>query len=406
MESRTTERLGALEAVRGLAALAVVLHHAAGVFWPELYFPVPSAPVERLLDGHTYLRLLCDGPFAVRIFFVLSGVVLSLAYFRRCGQDVLAEAAVRRYFRLTPPILASLLAAYLLLVCGAMCPGAYADQAGRAAVDPLRNICAFPPHLGPVVRDGLGRVFVQPVIALSYNPVLWTMPVELGGSLVLFAFLALAGHLRRRWLLYAALGAGLAVWCPLVTDFLIGAALCDLYIHAQKDGKPLTVGPLAGAVLLLLGIALGTAHPGWLWTQRHPGGPHGSFTKAAGAALILAAALFCPWVRRRLEGPALLWLGRVSFALYLVHWPILFSLGCATYACLRGTAGWSHAGATTTAVAASLAGSLLAAWALYHLVDRPAVHLSRSVARWIVSPAARLPARRSAAVPAACSPSL
>src|SRR5262249_46342046 len=51
-------RLEGLEAIRGIAALVVVLHHLAHTFWPGL------------LRTHFPWRSVFDGSFAVTLFFV------------------------------------------------------------------------------------------------------------------------------------------------------------------------------------------------------------------------------------------------------------------------------------------------------------------------------------------------
>src|SRR4051794_11019896 len=92
-----------LESIRGLAALAVVFCHCVNGFYPTL----------RKAAAPPGTQLWQNGEFAVRLFFVLSGFVLSLSYFRQPSLVTLRSAAVRRYFRLLLPIAGSVLLAYL-----------------------------------------------------------------------------------------------------------------------------------------------------------------------------------------------------------------------------------------------------------------------------------------------------
>jgi len=67
--------------------------------------------------------------------------------------------------------------------------------------------------------------------------------------------------------------------------------------------------------------------------------------------------------------PVLQWLGRVSFSLYLVHMPVQLAIQHGLHTVLSEF--WME---PLTIVA-----SLLAAWAMYHLVERPSQHLSRLI---------------------------
>jgi len=63
----------ALDSVRGLASVAVVLHHAFLVLEPDYLWP------SVLLKWWNPLRILIIGRPAVILFFALSGFVLALA---------------------------------------------------------------------------------------------------------------------------------------------------------------------------------------------------------------------------------------------------------------------------------------------------------------------------------------
>ena len=70
-------RFEALDSLRGLAALVVVINHGLDLF-PGIGGPpiVVGLAVGRVL--HSPLSLLWDGLGAVAVFFVLSGFVLAL----------------------------------------------------------------------------------------------------------------------------------------------------------------------------------------------------------------------------------------------------------------------------------------------------------------------------------------
>lgn len=76
--------------------------------------------------------------------------------------------------------------------------------------------------------------------------------------------------------------------------------------------------------------------------------------------------------------PICLWLGKISFALYLIHIPIVFTLTCWLYNKLRvaNNTPWTHDHASLMALLLSIPAMLLIAWIFHLYVDRPAIRLS------------------------------
>jgi peptidoglycan/LPS O-acetylase OafA/YrhL len=381
-----TSKMVCFEAIRGLAALAVLVGHFILGFWPGMAFreglgwnELPGA-VRMLADFPG--KYLWDGHMAVSIFFVLSGFVLSLIYFQRGGTAAIGSAAVRRYPRLMIPIAASILLAFVLLKVGAMC--------NQAAVQHMNALYGLPQQLDLTARNGysnrwLALYFFNPpdvAIALreatwgavtgiaTYNLILWTMPFELVGSFLVYGSLALFGAARNRWLLYA-IGGGLLIADDrlFLLDFLLGMALCDMWVQNQRKwGMTLSLWP---ALAL---IALGLYVVPW---------------KPVAALMVVSAAAASPRLQQLLEARWLAFLGRISFSLYLLHMIVFCSVGCGLYVLLCRDLGWSHAAGSLTAAAGALVVCLLAAWLFYHTVDRTAITLSRRFDVWLFRPRAK-----------------
>ncbi|GEN65354.1 acyltransferase family protein [Acetobacter oeni] len=114
-------RIRSLDALRGIAALIVVLHHAA--------LSVPGLDEQRRMmftSGYSFaraflyltpLRLFVAGPSMVILFFVLSGVVLGMTFVDRDGQKYF-PFIIKRVIRIWVPfaliILFSFFGAHLL----------------------------------------------------------------------------------------------------------------------------------------------------------------------------------------------------------------------------------------------------------------------------------------------------
>jgi peptidoglycan/LPS O-acetylase OafA/YrhL len=214
-------RMEALESVRGLAAFVVCCSHLFTGFFPHWFYN-PADPLP------PWLQLPSWAHFAVDVFFVLSGFVLSISFVQTGKIELLRTAFVRRYWRLFIPVAASILISYLLHANGlyANREAVMAFEANKS--DWLYGFYGFEPSAVGAIREAVWKVFFSFSARESYNPVLWTMGYEFLGSLFLFAFLALSGGLRNRFLIYLAVGFvaqrfGM-IW---LLEFLAGAAVCE-----------------------------------------------------------------------------------------------------------------------------------------------------------------------------------
>ena len=106
------------------------------------------------------------------------------------------------------------------------------------------------------------------------------------------------------------------------------------------------------------------------------------FQSQLAAAALYFGVLACPWVWRPLDSGPCRHLGRLSFSIYLLHFPILFTLGCLMF--IGVTATLSYAASVTVMFAAFIGLTLFAAIAFERWIDRPAIALSRRAGafRW------------------------
>ena len=372
----TERKIVAFDAVRGLAALAVVFYHLTLAFLPGLY-------AARL---NPFFHVVVEGAFHVRVFFVLSGFVLSLSYFRAPRLDILRSLAIRRYFRFLIPVAASVFLAYVLMIAGLY----FNEQCGSLLGQPpnywFRIYNRFQPSFLEACKQSVWTAYFGGTGLDSYNNVLWTMAVELKGSYLVFGFLALFGELRYRWLAYILfiliLHWTLGDLGGLYGCFLAGVGFCDLYVIGY------TTKGVTAFVLVLTGLFFGGLTPGWLAIRGYSMSvmSYGDCL-SIGAALLIAGVAASSDVRRFLTGRPLVFLGKVSFPLYLVHLPMLFSVGAGVYCLLHTRVG--RLGAVGAASATTLSASLLLAWIGSLTLEPLAIWSGRLIEGWMGHPDAR-----------------
>jgi peptidoglycan/LPS O-acetylase OafA/YrhL len=337
MKNRATH----LDGLRGIAATAVALMHFFRSF--DNAQLSSQNPI-----NYTPLSVFWNGHFAVAVFFVMSGFL----FFRKFhGADAQAcvRGAIKRYFRLSVPILVLSLIAFGLHQGGQM---SNVQAAATSGSDWLVKWYRFTPDLKLAVLEPLYSAYVGFDAAYSYNTNLWTISYELFAVFTIIALAWGCGRLSRTTqAVLICLGLGLSLGTHYF-EFLLGALLAF-----KLRPRPIEIRlPIALAGLTLALIAA-RSFQGSL-----PREISVNYIYPIAGAVLIAVVETCPSLRRWFSTTWLRWLGRISFGLYLVHFVILSSVASTTWIA-------SSSVLLTFAIfsLATIGGALL----FYALVDRP-----------------------------------
>lgn len=335
----------------------------------------------------TPLSVLVAGNFAVTLFFMLSGFVLTYRYMAG-EQKTLFPAAAKRYFRLMPLVAVSILGAYVVMKFGAITGGAAGHATGS---DWLPTYFTFNPNFFNAVWEAGIGAFMKPVDAQSYNPLLWTIYYELVGSLVVFGLASLLRGHSKRWLVYIV--AIVITSSTSYVGFIVGLALADAYANRRVWFGRVSSAPFTYK-FLALATALGMAgYPAGRGNTADYGAYYNAITlfpqnipltritlQLIAAAIIIVLALSWRRFGRVLEVKPLVWLGKISYSLYICHYIIIFSLTSGLF--LWFVTFMDYSAAAFTAMAASFACMLFIAALLQQFVEEPSIRLAGRIGEW------------------------
>jgi peptidoglycan/LPS O-acetylase OafA/YrhL len=138
---------------------------------PDAFAKVPN--------GGPFIANLFNGPFAVLVFFVLGGFVVSKAAHRN---DPLPLTVALRYLRLTIPMLASAIIAWLLLTRFPVEASKLGGMTGTPWLTHTFN--GHIPSLLAAIKDATLDVYLHG--GSRFNNVMWTMKWELVGSVAIY----------------------------------------------------------------------------------------------------------------------------------------------------------------------------------------------------------------------------
>jgi peptidoglycan/LPS O-acetylase OafA/YrhL len=359
IQKASVERLTELDALRGIAALIVLLHHAAQLVpWDSLSPEAGwAASLTSAVFDRSPLQVIREGRQAVLFFFVLSGYVVTLGLLR-AGTPGLLAFATGRTVRLLLPVAASVAL----------------SLAARALVFDPEVIQSLRPHSlytwwDPVeVRNivmHLALVGSDPDLRL--NVVLWSLVHEWRTSVFLPFMLLFRGSP----MLPVAFGCVLYVGAVFLGTSQDAVQLDYSIVRSFLATAYFALPVIMGSALALLAPLTWPNLQADRWAVAMVVialfSVRSDLALFLGSVLIIALASTPGSFRAFLRRPALAWLGRVSFSLYLVHTIVLATA-------LHAMSKWLP---LPVIAALGIALSLPVAAVFYRIVELPSQRLAR-----------------------------
>src|SRR5664279_680050 len=373
------ERLVELEAVRGIAACVVLVHHCLLGFAPTLHGLVNPTKAWSLFG--TPLFALVNGSAAVVVFFVLSGFVLTYRAIESKDTALLWLGAAKRWPRLAVLIITvNVLAAQIAVMQFYWNIPASSENGSiwlswfYRAPSPYSSSQI----LGAIYEGGVGTfLFGQ----AYFNSNLWTMYYEFFGSLLVFGLAYLFLKVRASYfvIVAGAVAATTVYFSPYFLCFVTGIALAiiryGLPISAKlSPGRHWKTSLTIFAIILAILLFGYHEHIGDSASMRFYGflspiaalNPIGFrvVLHTIGAVIVLVLALKFPdCLRTNLAAL----IGRLSFSTYLLHIPLICSISSCLYLFLLPV--WGEIPTAATTILVTITATFAAAFPL-SLLDR------------------------------------
>jgi peptidoglycan/LPS O-acetylase OafA/YrhL len=319
-----------------------------------------AVAVMLVVNFHGFPQAMPGGFIGVDIFFVISGflitgIIASELSDNRFSLVGFYNRRIRRIF----PALIVVLVAVLAMGWLWMLPHAYAQLSSDVFAS-----AAFAANVALMLQSGYFDIesAKKPLLHL------WSLGIEeqfyLAWPLMLMlaarwriGLLAMAGTIALASFIFNVVLIGhdpvATFYLPFTRawELLVGAVLVLAWDRADQSEAASNRRAWAGAALIVIAgavLSVKTAFPGW-W----------ALLPVAGSALLLSAP--ASWINRRLLGwtPAV-WIGLISYPLYLWHWPLLVMFAIIKFRPL-----------TLLESELTIIASILLSWGTYLLVEKP-----------------------------------
>ncbi|WP_167376111.1 acyltransferase family protein [Methylobacterium tarhaniae] len=311
------DRLSHLDGLRGFAALSVVLFHFMSALVP---FLVPEQQGNAAWISYSPIAVLWNGTFAVSVFFVLSGFVLTNASQRK--SDPLWVNVVIRYLRLAVPALLSTIFGWILLnILPTQASALHEITHSRWLLWTYQGDI---PNFLIAIYSGAIEIFSRG--GSYFNNVLWTMRPELFGSILCF-IVCLCKNARNRIIISSIFFIIIFISKKYEYEsFIIGIYLREAWIARQLTSKFATLAMMIG---LIIGSQSGDSADklGLDWLPEFLAvGTKNSMLYPMAAGLVVYGCIVSTTAAYALSGKLGSFLGSISFPLYLIHVPIIYTI--------------------------------------------------------------------------------
>ncbi|KAI4234961.1 MAG: hypothetical protein LQ349_003466 [Xanthoria aureola] len=338
------------DGLRGIAALFVMFSHMTMAFARWIVIPSYGKNGPAHLMQRPGFRLVAQGAAWVAVFIVLSGFVNSLKALKlaRAGHiepalSNLATSSFRRSFRLVLPATAATILSWFITQTGAY------DTAKKSDAYWLYTTSPNPSSSwGTAVEDLVHAIRTT----WTYNPEnpydqpQWALLYLLQGSMFVFATLLVTINLAPRWrimtimlLYFWSWNWGIKLGDPMVgANVFTGIILAELN-HSEYPLRfarfsPLFAPPLVACALVFMSFPSQFQDWApwsdlllrWYWRIAPQNAELMRFWPTLGAQILTFTVVMSPHLRRALSHRWLLWLGKISFPLYLLHGSFMRSI--------------------------------------------------------------------------------
>lgn len=369
----------AADGLRGAAAIAVVFCHFFIAFFPLGFVKIyPGSATDNAKESiitdilsAPLISFLWNGTLAVSIFFVLSGYVLIKAFNETGDVNILKARAAKRLFRFFLPVLFSVMLSWLVLELGV---GYWKDASNISGSWWLNHFWSFEPSFESAIKEGFyGAIFNGRSL---YTPPLWTMKIELVGSFIVFSYSALKLKGMPEIILLFVVSLLLISYANREAVYYI-AFIVGAYISKVKY-KP---GRMMGLALLVCSVYFGGYDSSRLysWIRYILGnGITTGQTCSVIAGWIVVFLVSKGYFGGVLNSKVFQLFGKLSFSIYLTHFPIILSLSSFIYV-LSYSMNIGYAG-----IAANLAITLIVVFFVSYLFMKLFDETSSKIANYLI----------------------
>lgn len=372
------KRITWIDGLRGVASLFIVFHHFILGYYPAAYEGVTGVPHLRqgmeAAFSQSPLGFFVTGDFWISVFYLISGFVIAYQVFRMKDEKQFSRSLLKRYPRLMLPVFVLSAIVYIMLHLNLFYNGPASLLSGS---EWLAQFYQNKTTLSDLFFSGIVDTWLVGMSTL-YSNAFWMLAELFAGSFMAYILAAMGKGMNRK-ILYVYIGAALLYLSTnsRLTDFALGvlaAYIVEQYGERIKSHKKACV--CAGIFMLAAAVVLGAYPVGhepdnaYRILNHLPErfNPVYFYHILAAVLLIMGIWLLEPLGKVFSKKPVL-FLGEISYSIYLVHIPVIYSLSAwLLVKFMAKTRNYNLSAGLSFAI--SLPVIILLAWLFYRFVEK------------------------------------
>ncbi len=339
MTKLANTKLLQFEGLRGFAALIVFFSHIRNTFfinYEKGYIQYTNEIVHNkyiTLIIYYFTKFFFNGHVAVDIFWIMSGYVLTMRFFSMEPSKLITQvqnSVSKRYIRLLIPVAVSIIIGFILMRLDLLYNDELVQSDNRFNQIWLKSQFNYPAEIMTALKTIFWNTFFDYKDMYSFNSSLWTMCPEFFGSLFCFASVVVTYKNKNRFLFYfVCILVAILFLNRWLLSFCLGVLLSD-YNHSNHHENSFlykfkkiesywfrsNLFPVSLFFITIIMIGIGDVL---------------QLAYIFESFIIVYLNLNSSALVSFFASRPLVFLGKISFSLYLIHISVICSLTCYLY---------------------------------------------------------------------------
>jgi len=320
-------RIEWLDGIRGISCVLIFLHHFCLIFYPAIHYgdavPTMFYHIDTFLS-QSPLSVIINGNFLVALFLTISGMVISLQVMDMEDKTKVADLIIKRYLRLVLPIIPIGILIYIMLYFELFTNLTVAEITHSIWANSFYHTkLTFPVILKSIFVD---TIFIgSDILSTAF----WMLSELFYGTFTSIILSAITWKYKKNvWLIYIVVVFSLFNHNNLQVAFVFGTLLAWLYRSISWKSNNYIF-----YFFLVAGLVLGGYPTGVVPTNFYR---YFNFITAfdlhvLGAFFLLYSIKNIKLFQNFLSMGVFKFLGKISYSVYLLHIPLLFSISTSLF---------------------------------------------------------------------------